>query len=89
MYAPSITCVAVNCPFKSYHTSYNIKCINVHKLRLLEPTPESELPAAVPDRGQEYFFNFGFDRPNNEPTINARVFDLPPFPAQTQGVNLN
>lgn len=82
-------CVAVNCPFKSYHTSYNIRCINVHELRLLEPTPESELPAAVPDRGQEYFFNFGFDGPNDEPTINARVFDLPPFPAQTQGVNLN
>ena len=29
-----------------------------NSLHLLEPTPESELPAAVPDRGQEYFFNF-------------------------------
>ena len=78
-------CVAVNCPFERYHSSYNITCINVHELRLLVPTPDSELPKAMPDRGQEYFFNFGFDGPNGEPSINARAFGLPPFPPQTQG----
>ena len=82
-------CVCVNCPFERYHSSYNITCINVHELRLLVPTPESELPAAMPDSGQEYFFNFGFDGPNDEPSINARAFGLPPFPPQTQGYYYN
>ena len=81
-------CVAINCPFKNYHVSYNITCINVHEFRLQKPTPENVIPAAVPDSGQEYFFNFGFDGPNNDSSINARVFDLPPFPLQTQGENL-
>ena len=81
-------CVAVNCPFERYHSSYNITCINVHELRLLVPTPESELPAAVPDRDQEHFFNFGFDGPNDEPSVNSRVSELPPSPPQTQGVDL-
>ena len=28
-------CKAVNCPFKEFHASYNITCVNVHDLRLL------------------------------------------------------
>ena len=31
------------------------------------PTPEDILPAAEPDKGQEYFFNFGYQGEINTP----------------------
>lgn len=34
---------------------------------LLTPTPEDILPSAEPDKGQEYFFNFGYQGEINTP----------------------
>ena len=76
-------CVAINCPFPAFHSSYNTRCINVHELRMLWPTPSSELPSADldPDCNDcELFFNMG----SRKHDINGRNMQLPPFPLQTQ-----
>ncbi len=77
-------CTAVNCPFESFHTSFNIcRCINAHQLRLLWPTPPDQLPSANVDpecEDCELFFNVGSDTDS----INGRNMQLPPFPLQTQ-----
>lgn len=78
-------CVAVNCPFRAFHSSYNIiRCVNAHELRLLWPTPSEELPSADIDpacEDCEIFFNIGSDTDS----INGRNMELPPVPLQTQG----
>ena len=76
-------CVAINCPFPAFHSSYNTRCINVHELRMLWPTPSSELPSADldPDCNDcELFFNIGLHMHD----INGHLMKLPPFPLQTQ-----
>ena len=82
---PSAPCIAVNCPFKSFHPSYNTTCININSLQLLEPTPSNDLPSDEPTNGQEYFLNFGYsgtaDLPDN---INGRVFVHPQVPLQVE-----
>lgn len=35
-------CYAVNCPFANYPHSYNITCLNVEQLRLVEPEPVAD-----------------------------------------------
>lgn len=88
-YPPSCTasspCVAVNCPFQSYHPSYHIKCINIDSFKLLKPSPMSDLPSNTPSQGQEYFLNFGYTGPPNSTqrlpdNINGRMFKSPPAP---------
>ena len=78
-------CVAVNCPFRAFHSSYYIgRCVNAHELRLLWPTPSEELPSANIDpncEDCELFFNIGSD----SDSINGRNFQPPPVPLQTQG----
>ena len=82
-------CVAVNCPFRSFHLSYNIRqCINAHELRMLWPTPSSELPSANVDQNCpdcELFFNMGAI----SISMNGRNMQLPPFPLQTQKESIN
>ena len=81
-------CVAVNCPFKAYHSSYNIRCVNVGDLRMLYPTPANQVPSSTIDPGCsdcEFFFNIGSDTDN----INGRNMALPPFPLQTQKDNID
>ena len=81
-------CVAVNCPFRDFHSSYNTRCINVYELRMLWPTSSSELPSANLDpdcTDCEFFFNIGSDTDN----INGRNMVLPPFPLQTQKVDIS
>ena len=80
-------CTAVNCPFEKFHESYHINCINVHDLRLLNPTPDSELPSV--DADVEYIFNFAFENPQRTSTINGRNFIFPPAALQTQQGELN
>ena len=78
-------CKAVNCPFENFHHSYNITCINVQNLSLLEPTPENELPkpkASCPDC--THFMNFNFEGSSTTSSVNGRNFILPSFPPQTQ-----
>jgi len=77
-------CVAVNCFFPALHPSYNIRqCVNVNHLRLLWPTPESELPSATVDpncKECETFFHIR----SIPSTMNGRVMHLPSHPLQTQ-----
>jgi FtsP/CotA-like multicopper oxidase with cupredoxin domain len=68
-------CTAVNCPFMMYHSSYHIKCINVHELMLKFPFPPDLLPSAEPDI--EYVLNFAFEGTRKIFSINARAFYLP------------
>ena len=80
-------CKAVNCPFKKFHSSYNITCTNVDELRLLEPTPPGELPNANPNsqcRNCTHFINFHFEGESKTSSVNGRNFILPSFPPQTQ-----
>ncbi|KAL5509397.1 hypothetical protein EMCRGX_G004767 [Ephydatia muelleri] len=50
----SSPCVAVNCPFRRFHKSYNTKCVNVMDFQLLNPTPRESLPSSEPSPNQEY-----------------------------------
>ena len=82
-------CKAVNCPFQDFHPSYNISCVNVQDLRLLEPTPPDELPNANPKDPEEcpnctHFINFSFEGDSDTSSVNGRNFILPSFPPQTQ-----
>ena len=78
-------CNAVNCPFMKFHDSYNITCINVHNLTLLEPTPSRELPDPYPKCPNcSHFFNFHFEGEKQTSSVNGRNFILPSFPPQTQ-----
>ena len=70
-------CIAVNCPFKYYHPSYFITCINAYQLKLFEETPSDQLPSENYD--EQYFLIFGFENVINNTrlrtaTINARNF---------------
>ena len=80
-------CKAINCPFEKFHSSYNIECVNVHQLRLLEPTPQNELPDLHPPSDCidcQHFMNFNFEGDSDTSSINGRNFILPPLPPQTQ-----
>ena len=78
-------CNAVNCPFDNFHESYNINCINVHNLTLLEPTPCRELPDPYPKCPNcRHFLNFHFEGEKQTSSVNGRNFILPSFPPQTQ-----
>ena len=78
-------CKAVNCPFENFHESYNITCINVHNLTLLEPTPRRELPDPYPKCPNcRHFLNFHFEGEKQTSSVNGRNFILPSFPPQTQ-----
>ena len=78
----SSRCTAVNCPFQNFHPSYNIDCVNVHELKLLYPTPDSELPSSQVNN--ELIFNFAFENPQRTSTINGRNFIFPSASLQTQ-----
>ena len=81
-------CVAVNCPFLDFHPSYNTRCFNVDKFRMLWPTPSSKLPSANLDpycNDCELFFNMGSGKHN----INGRNMLFPPFPLQTQRADIS
>ena len=78
-------CKAVNCPFENFHESYNITCINVRNLTLLEPTPPRELPDPYPKCPNcRHFLNFHFEGEKQTSSVNGRNFLLPSFPPQTQ-----
>ena len=78
-------CNAVNCPFENFHESYNITCINVRNLTLLEPTPPRELPDPYPKCPNcRHFLNFNFEGEKQTSSVNGRNFILPSFPPQTQ-----
>ncbi len=70
-------CWAMNCPFESFHPSYEINCIHVNELRLSSPTPDYKIPLKIPD--QVHFFNF-----DDDSAINGKAHVFPPFPLQTQ-----
>ena len=76
-------CVAVNCPFLNFHSSYNTSCINAHQLKRLEATPSEQMPEAELDpdcQDCEIFFNIGSDHDS----LNGRNMRLPPAPPLTQ-----
>ena len=80
-------CIAVNCPFENFHSSYYIDCVNVNELRLLEPAPLDEMPDANPDSSCEdcsHILNFNFDGESSTASVNGRNFILPAHPPQTQ-----
>ena len=82
-------CIAVNCPFENFHLSYNIICFNVQSLRLLQPTPDHELPKAYAKDPEEckdcrHFINFNFEGDSQTSSVNGRNFIFPSSPPQTQ-----
>ena len=79
-------CRAANCPFQSFHESYNIACLHpAQHFRLLNPSPDDVLPDPEPDEGQEYFFNFGYAGETDlSANINGRLFKSPTFSLATQ-----
>ena len=80
-------CKAINCPFEAFHPSYNIECINIQKLQLLEETSRDQLPQALPPSDCTdclHFFNFGFEGESGSSSVNGRNLILPPVPPLTQ-----
>ncbi len=80
-------CKTINCPFEAFHPSYNIDCVNIHKLQLLEETPRDQLPQALPPSDCNdclHFFNFGFEGESGSSSVNGRNLILPPVPPLTQ-----
>ena len=77
-------CVALNCPFKSFHPSYYTDCIYITDLRLAFPAADEVLPSQTPSEGQQYFFNF-----DDDSSINGRANVFPSFPLQTQSEDSN
>ena len=69
-------CIVVNCPFKNYHYTFNITCVNAHQFRLFFPTPPELMPSAEYD--EQYFLNFAFEGERRLASINSRVF-VPPL----------
>ena len=80
-------CFVVNCPFRNYHSSFNIRqCVNVHELRMLWPVAAKEVPSSIidPDCDDcELFFNFALGG-----IVNERNMQLSPFPLQTQKASI-
>ena len=76
-------CKMLNCPFGQFHSSYNIDCISIDTLRLIEATPASEMPDKKPD--VTYFANVAGIVPGYKPvsSINDNLFVLPQFPLAT------
>ena len=84
---PSDRCLAINCPFQSFHAAYYTDCFNVNQLTLLDPTPSDKLPSPEPESGCDdclHFFNFNFEGDSETSSVNGRNFILPPAPPQTQ-----
>ena len=80
-------CIAVNCPFENFHSSYHIECVNVNEMRLLEPAPDDEMPDVNPDpecADCSHLLNFNFDGDSISASVNGRNFILPAHPPQTQ-----
>ena len=78
-------CKAVNCPFKNFHNSYGIDCINVGDFQLLLRTPDDKLPGAYATKADHlFFFNLNFEGESFTSAINGRNFLLPPYPPLTQ-----
>ena len=79
---PQNLCLALNCPFRNYHSDKHINCIPVTQLRLLFPTSPDQVPAdPVAD---QLFFNFALNGENNSPSVNGRNFIFPTGSLQTQ-----
>ena len=71
-------CVVMNCPFKSFPDYYNLTCIHVNQLKLLNEILADDLPNINPD--QTLFFNFGFEGIRGSSSVNARNNRLPSSP---------
>ena len=81
-------CTVANCPFENYINSSGYDCSNLHvqDFKLLEETPENQLPESdTVDMKSTWFFNFGFDSVEFTSTVNGRNFILPTTSLQTQG----
>ena len=75
-------CRMLNCPIGQFHPSYNIDCISIDTLRLIEATPASEMPDQTPD--VTYFTNVAAFVPKKPlSSINDNPFMLPQFPLAT------
>lgn len=74
-------CVALNCPFKQFPSTYYIDCIAVSRLR---NRFSDDLPRIDNmDSNRLKFFNFGFEGQSSTSAINGRNFMPPPTPYQT------
>ena len=77
----STKCKAINCPFEQFPSRYNIDCMHLHELNLLNPvTDDSQLPDF--NTMKTFFFNFGFEGDGNTSAINGRNFVFPQAPLQ-------
>ena len=71
-------CIVVNCPFRDYHPTFNLSCVNVHQLKLFFPSSPEHIPSAEYD--EQYFLNFAFEGVRRLSSINARTFISPVMP---------
>ena len=74
----------MNCPFKNFHNSYGIDCINVDEFQLLLWTPDDMIPEAYSSKANQFFFNLNFEGESFRTAINGKNFILPPYPPLTQ-----
>ena len=77
-------CVVLNCPFPSYSSGINRRCVRLTELSSLFPSNEEKLPT-ITDMSSDYlkFFNFGFEGLSQTSAVNGRNFQLPVVPYQS------
>ena len=71
-------CNELNCPFKGYNSTFHITCQNVMALKLLDETPEEDIPVIDPTAdvfSKDRFFDFHFT--NDGASINGINNELP------------
>ena len=74
----SQNCIAVNCPFERFPSSFGISCKHIHELNLLNNANNDLLLDF--DTANTLFFNFGFEGDGSTSAINGRNFVFPPAP---------
>ena len=86
-------CDVLNCPFRSYPTKFNLTCISLISLVARNVTsPDSEIPKYPPDSNCtdcEHFLNFAFQGKDEQSSVNANSFELPPLSYSTNCFEYN
>ena len=73
-------CDALNCPFMSFPSTFNINCVHVNELELLFPVDEDELPDAQVGEDDMIMLNFAFGGSGGTASINGRNLVMPSSP---------
>ena len=75
-------CTVLNCPFKSFPTSYFTECVSLSSLVGKLPELRNTVPSSTPN--QTINLNYGF---SGGATINGKMFAIPAAPVLSQSLD--